>query len=62
MSGSSFVLVCPFDLGTELGIGPTAIVAPDALLGAVGLSRLGVETNGRFHLFALIGMGIKKSN
>ena len=52
MSGSSFVLVGPFDLGTELGIGPTAIVAPDALPGAVGLSRLGVEADGKFGLFA----------
>jgi hypothetical protein len=48
MSGGSFGLVRPLDLGTELGIGPTAIVAPDALPGAVGLGRLGVETDGEF--------------
>ena len=60
-SKSGFAI--PLKFTPDLGLGPTAIVAPDALLGAVGLSRLGVETNGRFHLFTFIhAMSEKKKS
>ena len=48
----SFVLVGPFQLGTKLGLGPPAIVAPHALFHAVRPGGFGIEPDGRFHLFA----------